>query len=127
MNGNREVTSDEQADKPVEEGYRIECEDEQSFAVSDFLGPQTANIRCETCEDDFYDVCFQAQHRKGTRQRHASRPLHELADNIRPTSKTNESNVVSEKQNEEMTDADADDGKSNTDAPTSPPTAATQS
>ncbi|CAE6498645.1 unnamed protein product [Rhizoctonia solani] len=47
----------------AEEGYCIECED------------QPANVFCETCGDDFCDVCFEAQHRKGTRKLHKSRPL----------------------------------------------------
>ncbi|KAL5637634.1 hypothetical protein ACGC1H_004149 [Rhizoctonia solani] len=49
--------------KGAEEGYCIECED------------QPANMYCETCADDFCEVCFEAQHRKGTRKLHKSRPL----------------------------------------------------
>ncbi|KAJ1300553.1 hypothetical protein OPQ81_002207 [Rhizoctonia solani] len=47
----------------AEEGYCVECED------------QPANVYCETCADDFCDVCFEAQHRKGTRKLHKSHPL----------------------------------------------------
>lgn len=36
---------------------------------------QPAQVRCETCEDDYCEVCFAAQHRKGTRKRHASKVL----------------------------------------------------
>ncbi|CAE6442703.1 unnamed protein product [Rhizoctonia solani] len=50
-------------DKGAEEGYCVECED------------QPANVFCETCADDFCDVCYEAQHRKGTRKMHKSRPL----------------------------------------------------
>ncbi|CAE7088183.1 unnamed protein product [Rhizoctonia solani] len=50
-------------DKEAEEGYCIECED------------QPASVYCEACADDFCDVCFEAQHRKGTRKLHKSRPL----------------------------------------------------
>ncbi|KAG9122058.1 hypothetical protein FRC07_001719, partial [Ceratobasidium sp. 392] len=114
LNGDSETVAEEQdEEKPVEEGYCIECED------------QPANVRCETCEDDFCDVCFQAQHRKGTRKRHASRPLHELNDNLKPTSKTNGENGASEKPDDEMTDADtdADEDGDAAEAPTSVPAA----
>ncbi|KAG8737139.1 hypothetical protein FRC10_008543 [Ceratobasidium sp. 414] len=105
LNGDGESVAEnqEEEDKPAEEGYCVEY--------------QPANIRCETCEDDFCDVCFQDQHRKGTRKRHSSRPLHELADNIKPTAKTNGDNGTSENQDDDMTDAD-DDGD---DAPLAPP------
>jgi len=33
---------------------------------------QPSQVRCETCSDDFCEVCFAAQHRKGTRKRHAT-------------------------------------------------------
>lgn len=36
---------------------------------------QPAQIHCETCADDYCEVCFAAQHRKGTRKRHATKPL----------------------------------------------------
>lgn len=36
---------------------------------------QPAQVFCETCSDNFCEVCFAAQHRKGTRKRHASKPL----------------------------------------------------
>ncbi|KAI0065731.1 hypothetical protein BV25DRAFT_1797799 [Artomyces pyxidatus] len=44
-------------------GFCIECED------------QPAEVRCETCEDDYCEVCFAAQHRKGSRKRHATKAL----------------------------------------------------
>lgn len=36
---------------------------------------QPAQVHCESCEDDYCEVCFAAQHRKGTRKRHASKAL----------------------------------------------------
>ncbi|KDN33515.1 hypothetical protein RSAG8_13399, partial [Rhizoctonia solani AG-8 WAC10335] len=60
-------------DKGAEEGYCIECED------------QPASVFCETCADDFCEVCFQAQHRKGTRKLHKSRPLESLHTVSGPT------------------------------------------
>ncbi|TFY52688.1 hypothetical protein EVG20_g10445, partial [Dentipellis fragilis] len=54
---------DEKNGKEVIEGYCVECED------------QPAEVHCEVCSDDFCDVCFSALHRKGTRKRHATKPL----------------------------------------------------
>ncbi|KNZ76028.1 UPF0652 protein [Termitomyces sp. J132] len=45
------------------EGYCVECED------------QPAQVLCETCSDAYCEVCFAAQHRKGTRRQHKSKPL----------------------------------------------------
>ncbi|TFK77738.1 hypothetical protein K466DRAFT_508157, partial [Polyporus arcularius HHB13444] len=47
----------------VASGFCVECED------------QPAQVFCETCSDNFCEVCFAAQHRKGTRKRHATKPL----------------------------------------------------
>ena len=30
---------------------------------------------CETCSDSYCEVCFAAQHRKGSRKKHTVRPL----------------------------------------------------
>ncbi|KAH9899505.1 hypothetical protein C8Q73DRAFT_743433 [Cubamyces lactineus] len=54
---------EETAHENVAQGFCVECED------------QPAQIFCETCSDDFCEVCFAAQHRKGSRKRHATRPL----------------------------------------------------
>ncbi|CEL58591.1 UPF0652 protein [Rhizoctonia solani AG-1 IB] len=64
-NGDEKIAEDEivEDDKGAEEGYCIECED------------QPASVYCEACADDFCEVCFEAQHRKGTRKLHKSRPL----------------------------------------------------
>lgn len=40
-----------------------------------FGSDQPAQLFCETCGDEFCEVCFSAQHRKGTRKRHATKPL----------------------------------------------------
>ncbi|CAL1700387.1 unnamed protein product [Somion occarium] len=59
-----EVDSDgETSTAPAAEGYCVECED------------QPAQLHCEGCADDFCEVCFAAQHRKGSRKRHATKPL----------------------------------------------------
>ncbi|KAF8638576.1 hypothetical protein AX17_002118 [Amanita inopinata Kibby_2008] len=54
---------EETTEKPALEGYCIECED------------QPAYVLCEACSDAYCEVCFAAQHRKGSRKRHAVKPL----------------------------------------------------
>ncbi|KAF7792842.1 hypothetical protein EIP86_003943 [Pleurotus ostreatoroseus] len=54
---------EETKDAEVAEGFCIECED------------QPAQVHCETCADDYCEVCYAAQHRKGSRKTHKSRPL----------------------------------------------------
>jgi hypothetical protein len=53
---------EESTEKAPEKGYCIECED------------QPAQVFCVECNDNFCDVCFAAQHHKGTRKRHSSKP-----------------------------------------------------
>ncbi|EJF62276.1 hypothetical protein DICSQDRAFT_58739 [Dichomitus squalens LYAD-421 SS1] len=53
----------EEGQEEVSQGFCVECED------------QPAQVFCETCSDNFCEVCFASQHRKGTRKRHASKPL----------------------------------------------------
>ncbi|GLB34139.1 putative protein of unknown function (DUF2009) [Lyophyllum shimeji] len=54
---------EETSEKPVDEGFCVECED------------QPAQVLCETCSDAYCEVCFAAQHRKGSRKRHTVKPL----------------------------------------------------
>ncbi|KAI0722589.1 hypothetical protein C8Q76DRAFT_719284 [Earliella scabrosa] len=54
---------EETGQQHVAQGFCVECED------------QPAQVFCETCSDNFCEVCFAAQHRKGSRKRHASKPL----------------------------------------------------
>ncbi|KAH9942574.1 hypothetical protein B0H21DRAFT_824129 [Amylocystis lapponica] len=54
---------DGHVDTTVPQGYCVECED------------QPAQVYCETCLDNYCEVCFSSQHRKGTRKRHATKPL----------------------------------------------------
>ncbi|KDR84043.1 hypothetical protein GALMADRAFT_219873 [Galerina marginata CBS 339.88] len=54
---------EEDTEQPLAEGYCVECED------------QPAEVVCETCADAYCEVCFAAQHRKGSRKRHAIKPL----------------------------------------------------
>ncbi|KAJ3045471.1 hypothetical protein HK097_001184, partial [Rhizophlyctis rosea] len=49
--------------QPAPQGYCVECED------------QPASVYCEQCADDYCDVCFHAQHRKGNRKRHTCKAL----------------------------------------------------
>ncbi|KAF8165631.1 hypothetical protein B0H34DRAFT_689871 [Crassisporium funariophilum] len=54
---------EEDTEKTVAEGYCVECED------------QPAEVLCETCADAYCEVCFAAQHRKGSRKGHVVKPL----------------------------------------------------
>ncbi|PPQ75909.1 hypothetical protein CVT26_000174, partial [Gymnopilus dilepis] len=54
---------EEETEKPVAEGYCIECED------------QPAEVLCVTCGDPYCEVCFAAQHRKGSRKKHTVKKL----------------------------------------------------
>jgi hypothetical protein len=36
---------------------------------------QPAEVLCETCSDPYCEVCFAAQHRKGSRKSHTVKPL----------------------------------------------------
>ncbi|KAF8969389.1 hypothetical protein BDZ97DRAFT_1902510 [Flammula alnicola] len=54
---------EEDAEAPLVDGYCVECED------------QPAEVLCETCSDAYCEVCFAAQHRKGSRKTHPFKPL----------------------------------------------------
>ncbi|KAF5359032.1 hypothetical protein D9758_004898 [Tetrapyrgos nigripes] len=54
---------EESTEKPAAEGFCIECED------------QPAQLFCEDCTDVYCEVCFAAQHRKGSRRTHKTKPL----------------------------------------------------
>ncbi|KAG6850643.1 hypothetical protein H0H93_010835 [Arthromyces matolae] len=54
---------EEGVENQAAEGYCVECED------------QPAQMFCETCSDVYCEVCFAAQHRKGSRKQHKSKPL----------------------------------------------------
>ncbi|KAH7909741.1 hypothetical protein BJ138DRAFT_1066538 [Hygrophoropsis aurantiaca] len=54
---------EEDANRPAAEGFCVECED------------QPAQVICDNCADQYCEVCFAAQHRKGSRKLHTSKPL----------------------------------------------------
>ncbi|KAH9482942.1 UPF0652 protein [Psilocybe cubensis] len=54
---------EEDAEKPLVDGFCVECED------------QPAEVLCETCTDIYCEVCYAAQHRKGSRKQHVVKPL----------------------------------------------------
>ncbi|KAF9450676.1 hypothetical protein P691DRAFT_664810 [Macrolepiota fuliginosa MF-IS2] len=82
---------EEDTEKPPVEGYCIECED------------QPAQVLCETCSDVYCEVCFAAQHRKGSRKRHAVKPLDESLDSSKQNkrAKANNGSVVLDGEDEE--------------------------
>ncbi|EGO02108.1 hypothetical protein SERLA73DRAFT_104408 [Serpula lacrymans var. lacrymans S7.3] len=85
---------EESAEKPVQEGFCVECED------------QPAQVTCETCSDNYCEVCFAAQHRKGSRKRHATKPLEG-----QPEKKAKNGNgaIVTRVNGKDSDDEDSDD------------------
>lgn len=75
---------EEATGKQLEDGYCIECEG-MLASPGRSNGPeltchlddpdQPAQVYCESCTDNFCDVCFAAQHRKGSRKQHKTKPL----------------------------------------------------
>ena len=57
---------------------------------------QPAEVHCETCGDDYCEVCFAAQHRKGSRKRHTAKSL---ADGEKMPSKPTKNGVANGKSN----------------------------
>ncbi|KAH9020777.1 hypothetical protein EDB84DRAFT_1275255 [Lactarius hengduanensis] len=87
---------EEGAEREAAHGYCVECED------------QPAEVTCETCMDDYCDVCFSAQHRKGSRKKHTAKPL---AAEEKTPSKPSQNGVVHDEpdaQEVEMEDGDAE-------------------
>jgi hypothetical protein len=75
---------EEDIERPVIEGYCVECEgiflpnrsnDGRSQAFSSLPLDQPAEVLCETCSDPYCEVCFASQHRKGSRKMHIVKPL----------------------------------------------------
>jgi len=64
LNNNDEFVRDEETAKMIEDYYCVECED------------QPATLYCEQCLDNYCEVCYQNQHRKGKlRQKHTFKKL----------------------------------------------------
>ncbi|THV08228.1 hypothetical protein K435DRAFT_958829 [Dendrothele bispora CBS 962.96] len=84
---------EESTEKPVEEGFCIECED------------QPAQLLCETCSDVYCEVCFAAQHRKGSRKAHKTKPFSKVAT----AAKSNDVGNSQEGKGDEMIVDDVED------------------
>ncbi|GJE84529.1 hypothetical protein PsYK624_006050 [Phanerochaete sordida] len=54
---------DEETSAGAADGFCVECED------------QPAQLHCENCADNFCEVCYSSQHRKGSRKNHTTKPL----------------------------------------------------
>ncbi|THH02132.1 hypothetical protein EW026_g662 [Hermanssonia centrifuga] len=54
---------EETKEEGAAQGFCIECED------------QPAQLLCESCGDEYCEVCFSAQHRKGSRKSHTTKQL----------------------------------------------------
>ncbi|EPQ59895.1 hypothetical protein GLOTRDRAFT_24934, partial [Gloeophyllum trabeum ATCC 11539] len=105
--GPAEGWDEETSGKAPVEGFCVECED------------QPAQVRCETCGDDYCEVCFAAQHRKGTRKRHATKALSGAAPIKKAKSTLNGSAKPSDSTSEEA-DAEGADSEEGPTCPESP-------
>ncbi|KAH8094943.1 hypothetical protein BXZ70DRAFT_345786 [Cristinia sonorae] len=93
----REGGEDEKAESGhTVAGYCVECED------------QPAQLHCEACQDDFCEVCFTAQHRKGSRKRHATKPLEEKPEKRQKLAGTTNGDVNGHSGDAMETDANSD-------------------
>ena len=74
---------EEATEKRLENGYCIECEG--TVVLTQWIrcaqthrlnnADQPAQVYCESCTDNFCEVCFAAQHRKGSRKQHKTKAL----------------------------------------------------
>eukprot|EP00455_Lapot_gusevi_P000550 TRINITY_DN1024_c0_g1_i5.p1 TRINITY_DN1024_c0_g1~~TRINITY_DN1024_c0_g1_i5.p1 ORF type:complete len:590 (-),score=199.74 TRINITY_DN1024_c0_g1_i5:176-1945(-) len=71
-------------------GLCVECTD------------QPASKFCESCQDEFCDVCYEAQHKRGNRRNHVNRPISISVDRIPPRAPPPDP-----ERKEEMEDEDA--------------------
>ncbi|TFY82704.1 hypothetical protein EWM64_g1302 [Hericium alpestre] len=92
-----EGLDEDEAAKEAAAGYCIECED------------QPAQVHCETCQDDYCEVCFAAQHRKGSRKRHATKLLAQQPEKKPKLSANDEKSTETTGDAMETDDADSDD------------------
>jgi hypothetical protein len=79
---------EENIERPLAEGYCVECEGnlyQQILTTVIFIPSfpffifspldQPAKVFCEICSDPYCEVCFAAQHRKGSRKQHTVKHL----------------------------------------------------
>ncbi|KAI0296092.1 hypothetical protein B0F90DRAFT_1811346 [Multifurca ochricompacta] len=100
---------EEATEREVAHGYCVECED------------QPAEVRCDTCTDDYCEVCFAAQHRKGSRKMHTAKSLAvgEKAPSNPSPSQNGLSHAKFNGQDVEMEDSE-EEGDVNTTSPPAP-------
>ena len=78
---NPEEEDGELEDSVAAPGACIECEGRWAswmilyIKTKPNLVDQPAQLHCTSCEDDYCQVCYDSQHRKGNRKRHATTPL----------------------------------------------------
>lgn len=58
-----QVHNDNKIDDEIPDNMCVEC------------GDQPKTLFCEQCQDDYCDMCFQSQHRKGNRKKHNTKKL----------------------------------------------------
>ncbi|KAI0043127.1 hypothetical protein FA95DRAFT_440752 [Auriscalpium vulgare] len=90
---------EEETERVAPDGFCVECED------------QPAEVHCETCADNYCEVCFAAQHRKGARKRHASAPLagQQKKAKVAQNGSASTSTAAPDSNEVEMEDGEVDD------------------
>ncbi|KAJ3416703.1 hypothetical protein HDV05_000533 [Chytridiales sp. JEL 0842] len=76
-------------------GFCSECED------------QPAVLSCDQCHDDYCQVCFHSQHRKGTRKRHTVKKLIVPADPVNAPLPSNTAKSTSDSKPSQVTEGES--------------------
>ncbi|KAH9971431.1 hypothetical protein BGW80DRAFT_1322400 [Lactifluus volemus] len=95
---------EEDTERDVAHGYCVECED------------QPAEVHCETCADDYCEVCFASQHRKGSRKKHVAKSL--AVGETKTPSKPSPNRVT---HHDAVQDVEMEDDEAGGDANATPP------
>lgn len=78
---------EESVSRPAAEGFCVECEGASSIGSArahrveahPWDADQPAQVVCDKCADKYCEVCFAAQHRKGSRKTHVAKPIASIA------------------------------------------------
>jgi hypothetical protein len=79
--GPGEGWDEESAVRPAADGFCVECEgvwltgDHADRVELTAYIDQPAQVVCDACADNYCEVCFAAQHRKGSREKHIAKPI----------------------------------------------------
>ncbi|KAJ3214107.1 hypothetical protein HDU67_002063 [Dinochytrium kinnereticum] len=92
---NDAANEDESKEGGAAAGFCVECED------------TPATVNCNQCQDDFCEVCYISQHRKGSRKRHTTKRL--ASETLENLEKANKAAKLNKKKGTEEELGDSDD------------------